>query len=196
MLASSLLIAAFASSSTAHAGGFGLIGSGGIHGDRVYYYKENAIGEFEQQAPYDQLNPNLGGGLELMIGDKDYKINGIFRFYYLQDSPLQTPESQAEGDIVYNIRQTPRDVGMIDAGLHFGLFGEPDRLQMVAIGMIGAGFMTADQTEFVQGQAGVGGTYTVARHVQFHAEVVGGARYRKRFYPAVTGSAGVRYLFD
>lgn len=196
MLASSFLAAALFSTATAHAGGVGLLGTGGIHGDRVYYYKENAIGEFEQQAPYDQINPNLGGGLELVIGDKDYKINGTFRFYYLQDAPLQEPEDGCSDTLICNVRSTPRDVGMIDAGLHFGIFGEPERLQFVIVGMIGAGFMTVDQTEFIQAQAGVGGTYTMARHVQFHAEVVGGARYRKIVTPAVTGSAGVRYLFD
>lgn len=196
MLASSLLVAAALSTSSAEAGGFGVLGTAGIHSDRVYYYKENAIGDFEQQAPFDQLNPNLGGGLELIIGDKDYKINGMFRFYFLQDAPLQSPESVDSGTITYNIRDTARDIGMIDAGLHFGLIGEPERLQFLVIGLIGAGFMTTDQTEFVQAQAGVGGTYTMARHVQFHAEVVGGTRYRKSFSPTFTGSAGVRYLFD
>ena len=196
MLASSFLAAALLSSTTAQAGGIGLLGTAGIHGDRVYYYKENSIGEFEQQAPLDQINPNLGGGIELVIGDKDYTINGTFRFYFLQDAPLQAPESGCDGETICNIRTTARDIGMIDAGLHFGILGEPERLQLVIIGMIGAGFMTLDNPEFIQTQVGVGGTYTIARHVQFHAEAVGGARYRKSFGPAVTGSAGVRYLFD
>lgn len=196
MLASSFLAAALFSSTTAQAGGIGLIGTAGLHGDRVYYYKENSIGEFEQQAPFDQINPNLGGGLELVIGDKDYKINGTFRFYFLQDAPLQVPEGGCDGTYICNIRTTARDIGMIDAGLHFGLLGEPEGLQLVALGLIGAGFMTLDNTEFIQAQAGIGGTYTLGRHVQFHAEAIGGVRYRKNITPAVTGTAGVRYLFD
>ena len=34
------------------------------------------------------------------------------------------------------------------------------------------------------------------RNIQLHAEVDGGIRYRKRIYPTVNGTAGVRYLFD
>ncbi len=191
MLALALLVAA----PVAHAGGIGLLGTGGLHSDRIYFYQQNAIGEYEQMTPQDQLNPNGGYGLELVIGDKDYKINGIFRLYYQVDAPVREPEGT--GTYTYNLRtDAPREVGVLDAGLHFGVIGDPESFQGVIIGMIGSGFLTNDQTEFAQAQAGIGGTYTLGRHLQFHAEAPGGRRYRKRFYPLVSASAGVRYLFD
>lgn len=191
MLASLALLLA---SGTSLAGGFGLIGTGGLHGDRVYYYQENSIGEAEQMPPMDQLNPNVGGGVELIIGDKDYKVNGLFRFYYLVDGPEQAPGSA--DDFTFNIRTTPREIGVMDVGLQFGVLGEADGLQLVVMGILGTGVMTRDTTEFLQAQAGIGGTYTIARRWQAHVEVDGGIRYRKRFYPTVNGTAGLRYLFD
>ncbi len=188
-----LAIALLAATPYAEAGGFGLLGTGGMHTDRLYYYQENAIGEYTQMEPVNQLNPNAGGGVELIVGDKDYKINGLFRLYYELDWPVVAPS----GDYTYNLRTDEgRHVGVIDAGLQFGVIGEPEALQGVIVGLIGAGFLTSDQTEFAQAQVGIGGTYTIARHLQFHAEATGGARYRKRLYPLVSGTAGVRYLFD
>jgi hypothetical protein len=180
---------------TAFAGGFGVLGTGGVHGDRVYYYAENSVGEAVQQTPLDEINPNFGGGLELVLGDKDYKINGFFRLYYLADWPVTEPEDA--GSYTFNLRTgSVRDLGMAEAGLQFGIWGEPDAFQLCIIGIIGSGLLTNDQTEFLTAEAGFGFTYTFARSVQLHAEVDGGIRYRKRLYPTVNGTAGVRYLFD
>jgi len=188
-----LALVLLAATPLAKAGGFGLLGTGGIHSDRLYYYQENAIGEYTQMAPIDQLNPNAGGGFELIVGDKDYKINGMFRLYYELDWPVVAPT----GDFTYNLRTAEgRHVGVLDVGLQFGAIGEPESLQGVVVGLIGAGFLTSDQTEFAQAQTGIGGTYTIDRHLQFHAEITGGIRYRKRVFPMASGTAGVRYLFD
>jgi len=187
-------LALLLTTSSALAGGIGVIGTGGFHGDRVYYYKQNSIGETEQQPPLDEFNPNGGGGLEFVLGDKDYKINGFFRLYYLADMPVVAPTGT---DIIYNLRtESIRDLGVADVGLQFGVLGEPEAMQMCVIGLIGTGLMTTDQTEFFEAEAGVGGTYTFARHFQAHAEVVGGVRYRKRIYPNANVTAGLRYLFD
>jgi hypothetical protein len=187
-------LALLLSASSALAGGVGIIGTGGLHGDRLYYYKENSIGEFAQQDPLDELNPNVGGGLEFILGDKDYKINGFFRLYYLGDFPVVAPEGD---NLTYNLRtDSMRDLGVGDVGLQFGVFGEPDRFQLVVVGLVGSAVMTKDQTEFFEAQAGIGGTYTFARHIQAHAEIDGGVRYRKRIYPTANFTAGVRYLFD
>ncbi|GDX80091.1 hypothetical protein LBMAG42_19020 [Deltaproteobacteria bacterium] len=188
-------LALLLSASPSFAGGFGLFGTGGVHGDRVYYYAENSIGEAEQQAPLDEINSNGGGGLELILGDKDYKINGFFRFYFLADAPVTAPPDADQ--YTFNLRTEEwRPLGVVDAGLQFGLVGEPERFQLCLIGLLGSAVMTEDQTEFLQAQAGVGVTYTFARHFQAHAEVDGGIRYRKRLYPTVNASAGLRYLFD
>lgn len=188
MLSALLLLA-----SPALAGGIGLIANGGFHGDRIYYYQENSIGEVEQMAPMDQLNPNAGGGLELMLGDKDYKINGFLRLYFLADAPVVAPA----GDFVYNLRTDEwRNLGVVDAGLQFGVLGEPQNFQMVLMGLVGSAVMTTDQTEYFHAQAGVGFTYTFARNFQAHAEIDGGVRYRKRIFPTANFVGGLRYLFD
>ncbi len=186
-----LLLAA----SPSFAGGLGLLGTGGFHGDRVYYYKEDSIGEAEQQPALDEFNPNAGGGIELVLGDKDYKINGFFRFYLLSDAPVQPPPDA--DSYTFNLRTEEwRNVGVVDAGLQFGIWGEPDAFQVVLIGLLGSAVMTNDQTEFLQAQAGVGATYTFARHFQAHAEIDGGIRYRKHVDPTTNFTAGLRYLFD
>ena len=45
-------------------------------------------------------------------------------------------------------------------------------------------------------EAGVGGTWMVARRVQAAASVTGGIRYYKRVLPTTNAYLGVRYLFD
>lgn len=188
-----MLSALLLSASPALAGGIGFIATGGFHGDRVYYYQENSIGEAEQMAPMDQFNPNAGGGLQLVLGDKDYKINGFLRLYFLGDSPVTAPE----GDFIYNLRTEDwRSLGVVDAGLQFGVLGDPQNFQMTILGLVGSAIMTTDQTEFFHAQAGLGFTYTFARRFQAHADLEGGVRYRKRLYPTANLVGGIRYLFD
>jgi hypothetical protein len=183
------------SASAAFAGGFGVLGTGGAHGDRVYYYAENSVGDTEQQPPLDEMNPNFGGGLELVLGDKDYKINGFFRMYYLADWPVTVPDNASA--YTFNLRtDSVRDIGMAEAGLQFGVWGDPEAFQLCVIGIIGSGLLTVDQTEFMTAEAGFGFTYTFMRNIQLHGEVDGGIRYRKRIFPTANATAGVRYLFD
>ncbi len=177
----------------AHAGGIGLIGTGGMHGDRVYGYTTDPdTGDVKQAPPELQLNANYGTGLELTLGDRDNRIVGVFRFWYLQDAPQSPPKV---GD-VYAIRTNSRDIGMFSGGIQWGLVGDPTRLQLTALTLIGSGFLTKDFTEFAIGEAGVGGTFNPNRHMQIFLEATGGIRYRKRVYPTVGATAGVRYLFD
>ena len=179
------------------AGGFGLIATGGLHSDRVYYYTPNATtGEWEQAPPINQIGANFGGGLELVLGDRDDKILGVFRGYYLQDTPQVATEEMKDPSYAYNLRTVPRDIGMVTGGLQWGMVGDPTGLQLVLTTTIGSGFLTSDFTEFLPAELGVGGTYTVARHFQIHAELTGGLRYRKRFFHTENLTLGVRYLFD
>jgi len=179
-------------STPAEAGGFGIVTAAGGHVDRVYSYKYD-----EEKAEYDQFiesqfNANVGTGLEFVLGDKDNKIIGVFRGYYLSDSPQKTPGS---GD-TYAIRETGRSVGMMDAGLSFGFLGDPSNIQMTANAYLGSGFLTTDYTPFIFAEAGVGATWMAARHIQVVASVAGGSRYRRSFFPTTSGYLGVRYLFD
>ncbi len=181
--------------SPALAGGIGLIGRGGYHGDRVYYYAENSIGEAQQQDPIDQMNMDAGGGFELVLGDKDYKINAFLRVYYMADAPVQAPPDAEK--YTFNLRTEEwRNLGVVDAGIQFGVVGDPQAFQFCILGILGSAIMTVDQTEFFRANAGVGFTYTFARRMQAHAEVVGGIRYRKRVFPSAEMTAGIRYLFD
>lgn len=176
----------------ASAGGIGIVTTAGLHGDRVYSYEEDVNGVATQMDPENQLNPNFGGGLEIVLGDKDLKIMGIFRGYYLQDAPEQEPKNGP----IFNVREIPRDLGVISAGLQWGIIGDPGALQLTAIGTLGAGVFTDDFTQYALAEAGVGGTWMAARRVQVAASVTGGARYRKSFYPTTNAYLGVRYLFD
>lgn len=176
----------------AFAGGVGLVTTAGLHGDRVYSYEEDATGEATQLDPENQLNLNYGGGLEIVLGDKDLKIMGIFRGYYLRDAPQQEPQNGP----IFNIREESRDLGVINAGLQWGILGDPGALQLTIVGTLGAGVFTNDFTGYALGEAGVGGTWMAARRVQVAASVTGGARFRKRFYPTTNAYLGVRYLFD
>jgi hypothetical protein len=85
---------------------------------------------------------------------------------------------------------------VINAGLQFGVVGDPDNIQLTIVNTYGAGLFTNDLSEFASAELGVGGTWMVERHVQVHASVVGGIRYRKHFDPMANAYAGVRYLFD
>lgn len=185
-------------SSPAYAGGIGLVTTAGIHGDRVYSYNVDVNGEATQRAVDEQLNPNFGGGLEVVIGDKDLKIMGIFRGYYLQDAAQQEPSGKPpEGStMVFNVREVPDDLGMVTAGLQWGLVGDPGNLQLTAIGTIGAAVFTSDLSGYTTAEAGIGGTWMAARRVQAHASVTGGIRYYKRVTPTTNAYLGVRYLFD
>jgi hypothetical protein len=193
-IAGAALTAGLSMAGPAWAGGVGIIGTGGLHGERVYYYKENSIGEFEQQPPSQQYNLQMGGGIELALGDKDNKITGLFRLYWCQEAPQQDPADPDE--FSFQVRLEPRDIGMIDAGLVFGFLGKPTGFQLGAVGMVGSAFMTTDQTEFLKAQAGLGVSYTILRHVQFHFQTLHGVRYRKSLDYQVDNVLGVRYLFD
>ena len=85
-------------SSTAWAGGVGIVGTGGMHTETVHFYSSvDAIGDpYANFRDYDQyqLSQTLGNGgfgIELMLGDRDDKITGVFRGFYNIDQPQQDP---------------------------------------------------------------------------------------------------------
>lgn len=193
LAAGTLLMASLLGAAPAYAGGVGIMTTGGAHIDRVDSYTcDTTTGDCTQEDAERQFNPNVGTGVELVLGDKDNKVLGIFRGYYMIDSAQKAP---SVGN-TYAIRETARPIGVINAGIQWGLLGNADRLQFTAVTTIGSGFMTEDLTEFLVVEAGVGGTYMVARHVQLALSVTGGTRYRKGFFPTADGYLGVRYLFD
>lgn len=179
------------------AGGLGLMATGGGHSDRVYYYTYDDLTEsYTQQEPMDYMGLDFGGGIEAVLGDRDNRVLGVFRAYYIQDAPQKEPEATGGETLVYNIRSEPRPVGMVNAGVQFGVLGDPANLQFIIVGTLGSGFLTTDWSEFLTAEVGVGGTYMLARNVQLAATVNGGTRYRKLFSPTVNGTLALRYLFD
>ena len=189
-----VLIAFLALPAPAFAGGIGLVTSAGGHSDRVWSY------DVDEQLPVEnQLNANYGGGLEIILGDRDNKILGIFRGYYILDSPEHAPtrpDEVAKEDYVYSFREEPRGIGLINAGIQWGIAGEPSGLQFTVVSTLGAGIFTDDLTEFLTAEVGPGATWMAARQVQLALSVTGGVRYRKHFYPQGNAYLGVRYLFD
>jgi hypothetical protein len=190
--AASALLAAALWSTPALAGGIGLVGVGGVHSDRVDSYSyDDALQDYVQENPEHQFNGDYGGGVEVVLGDKDNKVLGIFRGYYLGDAPQSKPE---KGD-TFAIRTEVRPIATLSAGLQWGIVGDASKLQLVVTSTIGSG-ITSDFSDFAMAELGVGGTWMAARKVQVSATIGAGTRYRKIFYPTVNGYAGVRYLFD
>jgi hypothetical protein len=191
-LISSLFLVAIASS-PARAGGLGIVATGGMHTDRAYYYNSEG-----QQGIDNQTQPQAGLGIEGLLGDRDDKILGLMRVYWLRDSPPDTPDTQGVQDPVYPDYASlgPRDIGVAEIGIQWGLLGDPAGLQLTLTTLVGTGFITDDSTEFFLGDAGVGGTYAIGEGLQLYANIGMNIRHRKIVSYGPAAYAGVRYLFD
>ena len=191
-LISSFFLAAIASA-PARAGGIGVVATGGMHTDRAYYY--NAEGE---QGIDNQTLGQAGIGLEGLLGDRDDKILGIMRVYWLRESPPNTPDTQGVKDPVYPDYESlePRDVGVAEIGIQWGLLGDPAGLQLALSTLVGTGFITTDSTEYFLADVGIGGTYGAGESIQLFANIAMNVRHRKVVSYGPVAYAGVRYLFD
>jgi hypothetical protein len=206
---------ALMASPVAHAGGLSLLGTGGAHTDRVYFYSMADSDTFDDDEPvlYDDYNdyeqfsvdqtlPHFGGGLEIVLGDRDDLITGSVRFYYLQDGPQEDPAAltaRVPSDyIVTAYREDPRHIGVGLIGLNWGLVEfASDRLRLMAVGHVGSGFLTTDHTEFFAAGAGPGIVYKAARQVHVFGEIAYQARFQQRGWQhSGNFTAGVRYYFD
>ncbi|MBX2799078.1 MAG: hypothetical protein KTR31_15485 [Myxococcales bacterium] len=191
----------------AYAGGIGIMGMGGAHNEQVYYYSQrgpdgdlyNNIDDFDQYE-LDQVLPHFGGGLELVLGDRDDKVMGSIRVLYNLDAPVRDPATVTTevepDDVVANVRDEPRHLGFALVGLSWGLVGDPGGFQLTAVGHVGTAFITADHTEFLAVQIGPGFTYRMARQMQLFGDVQYQGRFRKQWSNSVQAHAGIRYLFD
>lgn len=194
-LASALFALLFASN--AYAGGVGLVAHGGVYQERLYYHVADARAPGGAVGPLEdsQMLPMGGVGLELLLGDRDDRIAGIARVYWQAEGPQSAP-SGVPGVILATPRTNTRHVGAFSVGLQGGLVGNPDKGMLTILGLIGSGFLTADHTEFVFGEFGVGGTYRLNRTLQLHGNAMGHLRFRKWARGGATASAGIRVLFD
>lgn len=183
-------------SSNAFAGGIGLLGTGGMYTESVYFYDSSQ--EFQQYSQTQTIG-TYGTGLEFSLGDRDDKIMGMARFYWIQETP-QTDPAKTTGlvdpeNVVANIRDTTKNVGMFSVGLQW-TYWEKEKLRLNVNAMFGSGFLTTDHSEFFIAEAGIGTAYRISRDVDFHVEVQYALRNRKGLRHGMNTYAGIRYLFD
>ena len=201
----------------AQAGGFGVLVTGGAHNEKMWYHSNLVTnpdtGESVVLSDPDQFEkietgqvlPHGGTGLELILGDRDDKILGTFRFYYMADLPQANPAPTAEDangkkipaeNVIAAYRSETRHVGMGMVGLSWGIIGKPDGFQLGASGHVGSGFLTTDHTEFLAVDLGPMMTYKLNRQLQAFADLGWQARFHKGWSQGANVTAGVRYLFD
>ena len=183
-------------SSTAMAGGIGLITTGGMYSETVYFYDgSDELRQYQQS----QNIGTYGTGMEFTLGDRDDKIIGVARGYWIQETPQQNPANSTSlvspDDVVANWREKSRNVGMFSVGLQWA-FWEKEKLRLNAVAMFGSGFLTDDHTEFFIAEAGAGASYRITRNIDAHAELQYALRNRKGLRHGFNGYAGIRYLFD
>jgi hypothetical protein len=195
-------------STPALAGGVGIIGNAGFHTEDVYWYSSQTLDDgqqIENEANYEQIRQrqslfNGGGGLEFLLGDRDDRVQGVFRLYYNMDAAQADPASRTtlvpEEAVVANIRDSVRHIGMASVGLSWGVIGNPDGFQLGLSAHAGSGFLTNDRTEFLMAQIGPTASYRVGRQVVLFGDVQYAMRFRKELSNGALVTLGARYMFD
>lgn len=184
----------------AHAGGIGLYTLGGVHQGKAYYYRSDNL-----QGIDSQTRPQLGSGIELMLGDKDDRLIGQMRLGWNYDWQVKDPTIQVTNDANgqpytylhpdYN-SVSPRNDGVISVGLQWGIWGEPTAFQVVGVTSFSSAFWTVDNLEYFMPEAGAGVTYTLQDKYQLHATTTFAPRLRKDLVMGNNTYVGIRYLFD
>ena len=184
-------------SGPAHAGGIGITGLAGMHSEKVYFYDSES-----NQYADSQLRPTVGFGLEALLGDRDDRLMGLMKFYFISDSQPTADRvdrpSGVEGPFSTPLDEdfTQRPVGMFLAGLQWGLWGDPTGFQLNLTTSLGAGALTPDTTEFMVAEIGLGAHYVINKKFVLHGEALYHLRYRKSIRPGGGVNVGVRYYFD
>jgi hypothetical protein len=201
----------------ASAGGLGVLASAGAHTEQLYFYANadadgNAFRDLRDYEQYriNETLPNFGGGLELVLGDRDDKIVGNCRLYWIVDAAQQAPvagepytptdggaaRSIPAESLVVAFRDQPRHLGLGMVGLSWGVIGKPDGFMISAAGHVGSAFITFDHSEFLAADIGPSFSYRAARQVQVFGDLQYMLRYRKGFGHSANVLVGARYLFD
>ena len=175
------------------AGGVGLLTNAGFHQARTYYYDEEGRQGIDSQHRF-----NYGVGGVAVLGDKDDRVQGVMRIYFMQDQPLAVPNTGDTVDAVYpaESEQGWKPYGVMTAGIQWGLFGDPDGLQLTLETHAGSGFASTEALEFLLVEAGPGGTWAMTDRMQLVGSLTASMRYRKRAYLSENLYLGVRYMFD
>lgn len=190
----SLLLAA---STPALAGGVGVLTTGGFRNQPVYFYDSS---DSMRQYKISETLGHGGGGIEILLGDRDDRFIGTFKGYYIYESPERDPAGITSavdpGNVVAAWRTEGRHIGVASVGLQAGIIGKPRTKQLVAVADLGSGFLTTDHTEYLQAQIGLGGTAMLSREIQVYAQAQYHLRNYKGLYHGATATAGIRYMFD
>ena len=202
---------ALALSSPALAGGIGVMLTGGFHTQDVYFYSDaqdfGAGPNYASASDYEQLKAteylgNTGAGFEFVLGDRDSRFQGIFRGYWLMDTPEYDPSkslglSESEqSHIIGTWREELRHTGVGTVGLQWMPVGDTDAFTFGFAVHVGAGFITLDKTEYLLAQLGPVINYRVARNMVVWVDLNGTLRFRKNASGGISGNAGLRVLFD
>ncbi|NCG21635.1 MAG: hypothetical protein GWP91_21685 [Rhodobacterales bacterium] len=194
----------------AQAGGVGVLMTGGMHSERVWFHSDHAIPEgggdavlIDSPKDYEryentQTLPNVGGGIELILGDRDDRFLGAFRIYALQDGPQSEPSSEVLKDeyIVSNIRDTPRTTGLGTVGLTWGFLDLGDSMRLGVSTHIGSGFLTTDHLEYFALDAGPTYTWRASRNVMLVGDITWQMRHHKIASHSINAFVTARYMFD
>lgn len=205
------IVVALLAAAPAWAGGVGVFVHGGAHAEKVFFYSDHSIegAELTNTDDYPQFSENQavlqgGSGLEFLLGDRDDKIQGVFRVYYNVDAPQSEPGPPTGADdptieqewIISAHRDKARHVGMASMGLSWGIVGNPNKFQAGVSAHLGSGFLTNDHSEFFNIQLGPMITYRLNRQLTGFADLHATARFRKEFGFGGQAMVGMRYMFD
>lgn len=192
-----VLLLALVASSDAWAGGLGLFGTGDIRTQHTYYYRNgNSLDQYE----LTQWILGGGAGFEVILGDKDDRLTGVFRGYWVLEAPEKNPADLnpeiPANEVTAAVREEPRNVGVAMAGLSWAYWGDPEGFALTAQAMLGSGFLTKDHTEYFQAEIGPGVSWEFAKDFRLFFDANYQFRYRKGTQHGVSAYLGVRYLFD
>lgn len=194
----------------AYAGGIGPLVMGGFHTERVYYYSNRVDGgagpniqdpgEWEQYQQ-TQIIGNAGAGLELVLGDREDLIQGVFRGYWMMDTPQVNPSNNSElvdaSALVAAWREETKHTGVGTVGMQWGVLrAASDKFKFGISAHVGAGFLTRERNEFLLAQAGANVGYLVTRTLEVYGDLTYGLRVRKELSHGTYLTAGLRVMFD
>lgn len=190
-----VILSAATFSAPAFAGGVGIMGTGGLHEAKAYYYDN-----LGRQGVDTQQRPNAGFGVEVMLGDKDDRIMGLMRLYTNTDWPTNEPtlSGVSAEDATYPAAhlESPRTDGSISMGIQWGLWGDPTGFQLIGTTMFGSAFITPDNLEYGIAELGVGASYMMNDRFQFAGTLAFAGRYRKQLTISESAFISARYMFD
>ena len=191
----SVILSAATFSAPAFAGGIGVTGTGGFHEAKAYYYDD-----LGRQGVDTQQRPNAGFGGEVLLGDKDDRVQGLMRLYANVDWPTNDPTlsgvTAEEATFSAAAEEAPRLDGTITMGVQWGLWGDPTGFQLTATTLFGSAFITPDNLEYLIAEGGVGATYMMSERMQLAGTATMSIRYRKKLTIAEGVFVSARYMFD